>query len=73
MYIYIYIYICILRVPPSKGRESSRESPASLGRGDDMVGNPHRALISRLGLCELILLLELDRPFPVEQFEAMVP
>ena len=38
-----------------------------LGRGDDMIGSPHRARISQF---ELILLLKLDKQFPVEQFEA---
>ena len=39
------------------------------GRGDDTVGNPHRARISQFELVELILLSRLDRQFPVEQFE----
>ena len=39
-------------------------------RGDDMVGNPHRAQISQFELFELILLLKFDKRFPVEQFEA---
>ena len=38
-----------------------------LGRGDDTVGNPHRAQISQF---ELVLLLKLDKQFPVERFEA---
>ena len=42
------------------------------GRGDDTVGNPHRAQISRFELFELILLSKLDRQFPVEPFEAGV-
>ena len=42
------------------------------GRGDDTVGNPHRAQISQFELFELILLLKLDKQFPVEQFEATV-
>ena len=41
-----------------------------LGRGDDAVGNPDRAQISQFELFELILLLKLDKQFPVEQFEA---
>ena len=32
----------------------------TLGRGDDTVGNPHRAQISQFELFELILLLKLD-------------
>ena len=36
----------------------------------DTVGNPHRAQISQFEMFELILLLKLDRQFPVEQFEA---
>ena len=41
------------------------------GRGDDMVGDPHRAQIYQfLFLSKLILLLEFDRRFPVEQLEA---
>ena len=50
--------------------EASRRPGASLGRGDDTVGNPHRARISQFELFELILLLKLDERFPVEQFEA---
>ena len=42
------------------------------GRGDDTVGNPHRAQISQFELFELILLSKLDRQLPVEQFEATV-
>ena len=41
------------------------------GRGDDTVGNPHRAQTSQFELFELILLfLKLDKRFPVEPFEA---
>ena len=50
---------------------SSRAS-AALGRGDDKVGNPHRAQISQFELFELILSLKLDKQFPVEQVEATV-
>ena len=42
------------------------------GRGDNMVGNPHRAQISRFELVELILLLKSDKQLPVERFEAAV-
>ena len=41
-------------------------------KGDDTVGSPHRARISRFELFELTLLLKLDMQFPVEQFEATV-
>ena len=41
-------------------------------RGDDTVGNPHRAQISQFELFERILLLKLDKQCPVEQFEVMV-
>ena len=50
----------------------SRRSPTRLGRGDDAVGNPHRARISQFELFELILLLKLDNRLPVERFEATV-
>ena len=40
------------------------------GRGDDTVGNPHRAHISQFELFELILLLKSDKQSPVEQIEA---
>ena len=44
----------------------------TIGEGElDAVGNPHRAQISRFDLVELIL-LKLDRRFPVEPFEATV-
>ena len=43
-----------------------------LGRGDDTVGSPHRAQISQCEFFELVLLLKLDKRFPVEQFEATV-
>ena len=41
-------------------------------RGDDTVGNPHRAQSSQFELFELILLFTLAKQFPVEQFEAAV-
>ena len=47
-------------------------TPFSSGRGDDAIGNPHRAQISRFEFFELILLLKLDKRLPVEQFEATV-
>ena len=42
------------------------------GAWDDTVGKPHRAQISRFEFFELILLLKLDKQFPVEQFESTV-
>ena len=50
---------------------ASRTSP-EVGRGDDTVGDPHRAGISQLELFELILLLKLDKYFSIEQFEPTV-
>ena len=41
-----------------------------IGRGDDTVGSPRRAQISHFELFELILLLKLDKRFPVERIEA---
>ena len=46
--------------------------PTSLGRGDDALGNPHRAQLSHFELFERILLLKLDKQLLVEQFEATV-
>ena len=42
------------------------------GRGDDTVGNPHRAQIYQFELFELTLLLQERKQFSVEQFEAAV-
>ena len=54
-------------------RHGHRTFAAALtGRGDDMVGNPHRAQIYQFELFELILSLNLDKQLPVEQFEAKV-
>ena len=44
----------------------------SFGRGDDTVGNPHRARIPQFELFELILFSNLDKQLPVERFEATV-
>ena len=41
-------------------------------RGDDTVGNPPRAQTYKFELFELILLLKLDKQFPIEQFEPTV-
>ena len=43
---------------------------AILGRGDDTVGNPHRAQTSQFEFFEFVPLLKLCKKFPVEQFEA---
>ena len=51
---------------------SSHNRFTSFGRGDDTIGNPHRAQISQFELFELILLLKLDKQLPVERFEATV-
>ena len=64
MYVYIYIYIYIyIHVPSSSRTWTTGVSPN---------GNPHRAQISQFELFELILLLKLEKRFPVEQFEATV-
>ena len=57
--------------PQRKARACRLETP-KIGRGDETVGNSHRAQISQFELFELILLLKLDTKFPVEQFEATV-
>ena len=54
-------------------RGGARAGPsASLGRGENTVGNPRRARISQFELFELILLLKLNRQLSVERFEARV-
>ena len=61
---------------PSKSASSLRRAmiltPGCLGRGDDTLGNPHRAQISQFELFELVLLLKLDKQFSIEQFELTV-
>ena len=42
------------------------------GMGDATIGIPHRAQFPQFELFELILVLKLDKQFPVEQFEATV-
>ena len=42
------------------------------GRGDDTVGDPHRAQSYRFYLFDIVLLVELDKQFSIEQFEATV-
>ena len=53
-------------------KASGRALLGILRRGDDTVGNPHRAQVFQFELFELSLLLKLGRQFPVEQFEATV-
>ena len=62
------------RVPArsSRAKRAYPSDPPIFGRGDDTVGNPHRAQISQLELFELILLSKLDEQLPVERFEATV-
>ena len=43
-----------------------------LGRGDDTVGNPHRAQIIQFELFDLIPKLKSDKRFSIEQFEPTV-
>ena len=46
---------------------------AQFGRGNDTVGNPHRAPICQFeNLSELFLLLELNKHFSIEQIEPTV-
>ena len=42
------------------------------GRGDDTVGNPHRAHFFQFELFEPVVLLKLDRQCSLEQFEPTV-
>ena len=64
----ICVCVCVQYLfSPRKGSER-----ASLGRGDDTIGNPHWAQIDQFELFELILLFELDTKLPVERFEAAV-
>ena len=84
-YIYIYIYkmyhmyMCaffFLHFWPKRYRPRPMpclHAPAMmLDRKGGTVGNPHRAQNSQFELFELIPSLELDKRFPVEQFEATV-
>ena len=54
----------------SRDTAEPNPNPPFVGRGDATVGNPHRAQICQFEFFELILLLKLDKQFPVEQFEA---
>ena len=49
---------------------SDEDDTLKIGRGDDTVGNPHRAHFSQF--FKLIILLELDKQFSIEQFEPTV-
>ena len=53
-------------------RGTSGKTLALILKGDDTVGNPHRAQTYQFELFELCLLLKLDKQLPVEQFEASV-
>ena len=57
-----------------RGREpcEAHQLAAGLHKGEGAIGVPHRAQISRFELFERILLLKLDKRFPVELFEATV-
>ena len=58
-------------VGSGRGRSCTIKARSALfGRGDDTVGDPHRARNYRFELFELVLLLKLDKQLPVEQFEA---
>ena len=56
----------------SRPRAPARVFPTRFRRGDDTVGNRHRAQIYEFEFFELILLLKLDKRFPVERFEVAV-
>ena len=75
--IIVMIAIIVIIVITLITREKDGATAAGMGRPhiggeDDAVGNPHRAQISQFEFFELILLLKLDKQFPVEQFEATV-
>ena len=57
---------------PTGARPGSDDQCTESGRGEDEVGDPHRAPMSQLELFELILLLKLGKQLPVERFEAAV-
>ena len=64
-----------VKLGTTQNTEKIRMAPAQgwyaqIGRGDDTVGNPHRAQLSQL--FELVLLLEVDEQSSIEQFEAAV-
>ena len=86
IYIYIYMYICIciyayyasdnFRIDSLSWGGACRglevAEMQSIRRGDDVVGNPHRAQISQSELFELTLVSKVSKQFPVERFEATV-
>ena len=63
---------CINAVEQHESKRVSSTSVVVIGRGDDKVGNPHRAQIHQFELFQLVLLLKPDKRFPVERFEAAV-
>ena len=69
----LLIIVVISPCTPRALRGAENHAHACIIRkGDATVGNPHRAQISEFELFEIILLLEFDKQFPVEQFEATV-
>ena len=70
MYIYIYIYICYTYVNRYIAALLANDGEClfTVGGGDDTAGSPHRAQIPQFELFELILLLEINKQFPVEQY-----
>ena len=82
VYIYTHIHITLYvighgrpdtgQASPGRGgrryRRRRGEVPA-LGRGNDTVGNPHRAQISQFELFELNHLTGLNKLISIEQFE----
>ena len=81
--LYVYnVYVSLRTIKPREqagvasrpplwvDRAMQANQAAKVGRGDDTVGNPHRAQIYRFELFELILLLKLDKQLPVQRFEA---
>ena len=61
--------LALSRIALLAAESRAERAEEALGRGDDAVGNPHRAQIYKF---ELVLLLKLDKQFPVEQFDATV-
>ena len=61
MHIYIYIYICVCACIHdtyiSGGAGGRRTALGKSRKGDDTVGNPHRAQTSQFELLEPIILL----------------
>ena len=76
MYTHVHTHTCIsaevVRNLTGLGfvLEQCHANSEEFGRGDDTVGNPHRAQIVQFEPFEIILSLKLDRQFPVERFEA---